>query len=390
LFNTLLGDTTGLNLAIFDGRPLWLGVTVGSDPESAPRMPIAYVPYALRASLAGNADLLDGQHGSGYATAAHDHWGSTWTGTGAGLTLSGGKTGLAASGSAYGLLGESTAGDGAGVLGFNPNGPGVAGRSSLGSGLDGASDSGSGIQGYSKDGYGVRGESLNAYGGFFTSGTDHADLALGGAVGRINTDPNNQNSDLILSSNNDIIARLDNDSGENGVLRVKNSGGVDVCTVDESGNVIAASVAYSAPRVHYFSVSSEDFVPWANINYSNSGGCGGAYISATGGSALVAAVHLPQGATVTRFEAFFYDASSSDMTVTLYGQYLTGCGFFGLAEVTSSGTAGYYSLADTSIGWPTINNAANAYHVKAFSSAWDGSYLRIKGAVITYTISEAP
>jgi len=75
------------------------------------------------------------------------------------------------------------------------------------------------------------------YAGFFSSAADHLDLALGGAVGRINTDPSNENSDLYLSSNNDAIIKLDNDGGENGVLRVKNSGGDDVCTVDESGNL---------------------------------------------------------------------------------------------------------------------------------------------------------
>ncbi len=31
-----------------------------------------------------DADLLDGQHGSGYAPSAHGHWGNTWTGSGTG------------------------------------------------------------------------------------------------------------------------------------------------------------------------------------------------------------------------------------------------------------------------------------------------------------------
>jgi hypothetical protein len=73
-------------------------------------------------------------------------------------------------------------------------------------------------------------------GGFFTSANDHYDIMLGGAVGRINTDPGNAHSDLILSANRDVIVRLDNDGGENAVFRIKNSGGTDVLTVDESGN----------------------------------------------------------------------------------------------------------------------------------------------------------
>jgi hypothetical protein len=444
LFNTLLGDTTPLNLALFDGRPLWLGVTVGAaDPESTPRMPIAYVPYALHAGQAGNAetvggqpptnfapsihihderyyphqdadsrfvndnaaevdnlditdgalapakiggvawtgandgansglhaDLLDGQHGSGYALASHNHWGNSWTGAGTGLTLTGGATGLAAVGSTNGVSGQSGAGNG--VYGLSTNGPGVYGKSSLGSGLDGASDGGNGVQGYTKDGYGVRGESVNGFGGFFTSGTDHGDLTLGGAVGRINTDPSLEGSDLILSSNNDVIARLDNDGGENGVLRVKNSGAVDVLTVDEIGNVTAARVAYSAPREHQHSIGS---------------GCGGAY--GASGTTLVASVHLPDGARVTRFQVFFYDTSGNDMTVKLQGQYLDGCGYQTLAELTSSGTAGYYSLADITIDSPIVDNTWFAYHVRATCAAWDAT-LMIKGAVITYTVSEAP
>ena len=46
-FSTLLGDTTALNLTVFDGRDLWLGVQVGSDLEATPRVQIAYAPYAL-------------------------------------------------------------------------------------------------------------------------------------------------------------------------------------------------------------------------------------------------------------------------------------------------------------------------------------------------------
>jgi hypothetical protein len=341
-----------------------------------------------------DADLLDGQQADAFAPADHVHWGEAWAGTGVGLTLVGGTTGLSGWGEKYGVYGEST--DGFGVHGVSTTSNGVFGKSSLSDGVYGESDSGFGVYGYSKDSHGVYGRSRNGIGGWFESDDDHGDLVLGGAVGRINTNPDDENSDLYLSSNNDIIAKLDNDSGENGVFRIKNSGGTDVCTVDENGDLAVAGgveterVAYSSPRTHYFAVGGEDFVPWGNVDYWNSGGCGGAYVSASGAYALVAPLHLPHGASVTRFQVFFYDTSSSDIHVTLYGQYLTGCGFFPLADLTSSGTAGYYSLTDTTISSPTIDNTAYTYHVKAYSSAWDGSNLRIKGAVITYTINEAP
>ncbi len=69
-FSTLLGDTTALNLTIFDGRDLWLGVQVGSDLEATPRTQVAYAPYAL---YAGNAAKLGGQLPDTFASATHNH-----------------------------------------------------------------------------------------------------------------------------------------------------------------------------------------------------------------------------------------------------------------------------------------------------------------------------
>jgi hypothetical protein len=76
LFSTLLGESVALNLAAFDGRDLWLGVQVGSDAEATPRIPVAYAPYAIRASTAANAanaDRLGGNLPNAYAAAAHNH-----------------------------------------------------------------------------------------------------------------------------------------------------------------------------------------------------------------------------------------------------------------------------------------------------------------------------
>lgn len=112
-----------------------------------------------------------------------------------------------------------------------------------GTGITGIANTGSnawGINGESDEGIGVRGRSENGYGGFFASiNNDHLDLALGGHVGRINTDFTDENSELYLSSNADIILKLDNDGGEDHVLRVKNSGGTDVFTIDENGTFMA-------------------------------------------------------------------------------------------------------------------------------------------------------
>jgi hypothetical protein len=93
---------------------------------------------------------------------------------------------------------------------------------------------------------------------------------------------------------------------------------------------------------------------------------------------------------VTEFRAFFDDTSTGDMSVFLSGQYLSGSGYFTMAQVDSSGTGGYYSRVDTSISGATIDNSMYGYHVRAYSNAWSGTSLMIKGVVIEYTISEAP
>jgi hypothetical protein len=70
LFTTLLGDTTALDLTQFDGRELYLGVSVGADPEAAPRQRIAFVAYSL---YAANANKLDGQEATAFAPVSHNH-----------------------------------------------------------------------------------------------------------------------------------------------------------------------------------------------------------------------------------------------------------------------------------------------------------------------------
>jgi len=91
LFSTLLGDITPFASDIFNGQPLYLGITVSSDPETTPRQQIAHVAYAMRAATAGqaetaitaetattaetasNADTLDSLDSSQFALADHNH-----------------------------------------------------------------------------------------------------------------------------------------------------------------------------------------------------------------------------------------------------------------------------------------------------------------------------
>jgi hypothetical protein len=196
--NGLFSVKLDVDQSDFNGQGLWLEVMVEGETLS-PRQEILPVPYAL--SLKSGA-VIEGNSDYGLSS----------------ITTN-----------SYGLYGESSSDSfGAGVIGVNTGG--------VGDGIQAVSDGRAGIAAW--------GEGANTYGGFFSSDNDQFDLALGGAVGRINTDPDDENSNLVLSSNNDVTVRLDNDGGENGVFRIKNSGGNDVCTVNEDGNLSIAADSY--------------------------------------------------------------------------------------------------------------------------------------------------
>jgi hypothetical protein len=86
LFSIRLGEITPIPApAIFDGRAIWLAITVGADPQTSPRLPVSFVAYALYANraatagaattaeLAANSDRLGGQPPASYAPASHAH-----------------------------------------------------------------------------------------------------------------------------------------------------------------------------------------------------------------------------------------------------------------------------------------------------------------------------
>lgn len=177
-------------------------------------------------------------------------------------------------------------------------------------------------------------------------------------------------------------------------MTLNNSGnvGIGLETASEklvvNGNIKAhGKVIYDTPHTHYFMVPGEGFVPGSNVNYANTYGMGGAYIN-SGSGALVAPVHIPHGAVVTELKVFFNDNSESNMTVYFEFVNLTSGAFYRQASVTSSGISGYGSKTDTCSH--TINKTSRGYHIYAWSDAWDGNNLKIMGALLTYTINEAP
>jgi hypothetical protein len=251
-FTALLGSASPLPAAAKDDK-LWLAVGVRGPGESE------FTLLSPRQQLNAAAPLTPASPAAGPAC-AHDHLGEEWPSSGSYssstyalmITNSGAGDGIRAytqaTASNYAAFYGENTGAGTGVYGYSSSGDGVGGYSSSGDGVYGVCGTGDGVHGQASaatksgvyghntgSGYGVYGRSTSGYGGFFI-GAEHYDLGLGGAVGRINTDPSNQNSQLYLSSNADVWVKLDNDSGEFHAFRVKDSEGVDRFTVDEDGN----------------------------------------------------------------------------------------------------------------------------------------------------------
>ena len=208
-FTTFLGKVSPLSQEVLDQNELWLAVSVRGPGESA------FTNLNPRQRLIDPSSASPSSPTAG-PTCPHDHWGESWSGTGGTRGLYIGAAG------GYAFEGWSTGN--IGILGVSTSSAIV-----IPSGMTGLYGIG--------DGYGVQG--YGQHGAYFSGYDDHQDLILGGDVGRINAN-SSANSQLYLSSNADLILKLDNDGGGNNVLRVKSSGGSDACTISEAGNLACA------------------------------------------------------------------------------------------------------------------------------------------------------
>ncbi len=176
LFNMEMDFCTSSDI---DGQRLYLGITVGSDPEMSPRQTIYPVPlaYSLRPAAIINGETsvailhIENTHASGRGLRAYA---MSETGTNYGVIgasrspdgyggyfyNNGGGTGLfskaiTTTGIVYGIHGESEADQGRGVYGEASNPAG-------GIGVEGSSIAGTGVYGSSESGYGIYGNTDSA------------------------------------------------------------------------------------------------------------------------------------------------------------------------------------------------------------------------------------
>lgn len=69
-YAVVLGSKTPLPSAAFDGRGLYLGVSIVGQSELTPRLPVVSVPYALRAD---DSNRLEGRAAATFADVDHSH-----------------------------------------------------------------------------------------------------------------------------------------------------------------------------------------------------------------------------------------------------------------------------------------------------------------------------
>jgi hypothetical protein len=171
-----------------------------------------------------------------------------------------------------------------------------------------------------------------------------------------------------------------------------------------AGNVLipgANEYLYAAPKTKYFSLPSMAFNSENATTYQNSflSGCIFPIGASTGlATYFVAPVYLPDGATVTKLDAYVVD---NDATYNVSGVWLwqqpgTVGTTYGNSVImantgsTASSSSVIQMLTTSSITNPIINNNLNSYFVRVglAQSATVGN-IRLAKVVITYTINKA-
>ncbi|NWG04409.1 MAG: hypothetical protein HXY44_16270 [Syntrophaceae bacterium] len=368
-----------------------------------------------------NADTLDSLDSSAFASASHNHdatyvnqTGDTMSGTlnvsigGSGDALSGTTTGTGhagtfqinnASNSVSAVLGM-TNGSGPGVYGY-ATGTGRAGLfqivnagnsvSAISAVTNGSGPASAGTTtGTGHAGYFQIDNVNNSFSAVYssTNGTGRAGVfeitntsstvsalagvtnATGPAVSGYTTGIGNAGYFQIDNASNSVAAlsATTNGSGPAGYF---------------NGNVVVTgNLTYNTPRTRYWSVKGSEFIPFNETNsYDKAVNSG---LSGTG--SYTAPVHLPQGATVTKFKVYYYDnVVATDFSVRLDRSNMS-IGIDVMAEVSTSGAStDYRTVESTTINYNVINNSQYGYAIWVTLSGLSDH--KLGGVVIEYTVN---
>jgi hypothetical protein len=245
LFTTHLSFCTSSDI---DGRPLYLSIQVGSDPEMTPRQAIYPVPYAM--SLRPGAIISD------TTSNAIVHI-ENWYTTGRGLRA----YAMSESGTNYGVVGASRSPDGyAGYFYNTDDGVGVHGQSAGGYGLYGQGGAW-GVYGVGTS-QGVMGECGSSYGfGGYFQHTDGGLALVADSNAAANDDivrvRNNFNVRFKVQGDGDVyIDGSYYDTGADFAEMLPAQGGLepaDVLIVEADGRLARSSAPYQTTVVGVYS-----------------------------------------------------------------------------------------------------------------------------------------
>lgn len=186
------------------------------------------------------------------------------------------------------------------------------------------------------------------------------------------------------------------------VMTLRGDGKVGIGTtspetkLDVNGTISANSIAFpdgsvqtaAPPVTGIYTVAAGDFAgqDGAGVSTAFSNGLGGSYLK-SGSEPLIAPVHLPQGATLTKVTFYGYDLHTTSISIELRGRPLQAQAGSVLVAHTSSTSSGAYSASLTVPGSPTIDNSTNIYYIRVVlgGGGWHSAgELAVNAVVIEY------
>jgi hypothetical protein len=336
LFNVVMGATVTLPPGLFAGQVRWLGVTVESDEEMAPRMRMTSVPWALRAAVADSALNAGGSGGADndWIISGSNMYSAVAGSLGVGVTILRGKFCVEAD---VGTAISAGSHDGTAVYGYMGSNRGSLGTTEAS--VKGESDDTIGVLGLSPN---VPVQGTNATSGAF----GQLGLSNYGVFGQ-----NGYNENQGYFGSSDYGAYGENSSSGNyGILGSSNAG------------------------VHGYSVAG--FGVYGQSNDANSMAVRGYAYYGTG----VEGIHVSGSTTygyLGRNNAGVYGLASNLPGVM--GQSTTGAGVYG----ASSNQYGVYGASDTGPGIFGTSTTGNAAEFDGDAVVSNGNLVVSTGRVVT-------